>query len=65
MSKTSSNTVVVNNTKRISALKKYVTNAKTEIPIGGQVLKPADLIAVFQGSLDKRAAVTAAHAEYK
>ena len=58
-------TVVTNNNKRIAALKKYVTSSKTEIPIGGAKLKPADVIAVFQDSLDTRAAVTATQGSYK
>jgi hypothetical protein len=62
--KINNSTIVTNNTKRISAMKKYVTS-KTEIPIGGAVLKPAQIIAVFQNSLDKRAAVTATQAEYR
>jgi hypothetical protein len=63
--KVKNDTVVTNNTKRISALKKYVTNSKTEIPVGGETLKPAAVIAVFQDSLDTRAAVTATQAGYK
>jgi hypothetical protein len=58
-------TVVTNNTQRIAAIKKYVTNSKTEIPIGGAVLKPSDVIAVFQDNLDSRADVTATQASYK
>ncbi len=52
-SKISNSTIVTNNTKRIAALKKYVTSSKTEIPIGGAVLKPADVVAVFQDSLGR------------
>ncbi|MGO8997114.1 MAG: hypothetical protein ACLQVI_27680 [Polyangiaceae bacterium] len=63
--KISNDTVITNNQKRILALKKYVTNSKTEIPISGEVLKPAQVIAVFQNSLDTRAAVTATQAGYK
>jgi hypothetical protein len=63
--KISNETAVTNNTKRIAAMKKFVTNSKTEIPIGGEVLKPADVIAVFQDSLDTRAAVTATQGSYK
>lgn len=63
--KASNATVVTNNQKRILALKKYVTNSKTEIPISGEVLKPAQVISVFQDSLDTRAAVTATQAAYK
>jgi len=55
--KNSNNAIVTNSNKRISAMKKYVTNAKTEIPIAGQVLKPAEVISVFQDDLDNRAAV--------
>jgi hypothetical protein len=64
-SKFNNDSIVTNNTKRIGGMKKYVTNSKTEIPVGGEVLKPADVIAIFQDSLDTRAAVTAAHAQYK
>jgi hypothetical protein len=64
-SKISNANVITNNGKRISSLKKYVTNSKTEIPIGGERFKPADLIAVFQESLDTRAAVTATQGAYK
>ena len=63
--KVSNATVVTNNTKRILALNKHVTGKKPEIPIGGRVLKPAQVTAVFQDSLDKRAAITAALAAYK
>jgi hypothetical protein len=63
--KANNNTIVTNNQKRINALKKYVTNSKTEIPVSGEVLKPAQVISVFQDSLDTRAAVTATQASYK
>ncbi len=60
----SNDKTVTQNTKRISAIKKYIRNAKTEIPDDGQLLKPADAIAIYQESLDKRAAAAAAHAAY-
>lgn len=62
--KNSNNAIVTNSNKRISAMKKYVTNAKTEIPIAGQVLKPAEVISVFQDDLDNRAAVVTTKAAY-
>jgi hypothetical protein len=64
-SKINNSNVVTNNGKRIAALRKYVTNSKTEIAVDGEHLKPADLIAVFQDSLDTRAAVTATQGAYK
>ena len=58
-------TIVNNNTKRILAMKKHVTSSTTEIPIGGELLQPAQVIAVYQNSLDSRATVTAMLAGYK
>ena len=52
------------NTKRIEAMQKYVTNAKTEIPIGGAVLKPADVIGIFQDDTDNRKEVAVTKAAY-
>jgi hypothetical protein len=63
--KNSNATIVTLNNKRITALKKYVTSPKTGIPIAGAQLKPADLVAVYQDDLDKRAAVVSARAEYE
>jgi hypothetical protein len=66
MGKTVSNeSIVADSTKRIGAMRKYVKNAKTEIPIGGAFVKPATIIAVFQKGLDTQAAVTATRAAYK
>jgi hypothetical protein len=64
-SKSSNDTIVTGSTKRIAGMKKFLTNSKTEIPIAGEVLKPADVIAIFQDSLATRAAVTTAQASYK
>jgi hypothetical protein len=63
--KTSNSTIVTSNNKRIAALKKFVTNGKTQIPIVGEQLKPSDLIAVFQDELDKRATVASTKASYE
>jgi hypothetical protein len=52
-------------TTRIAAIKKYITNSKTEIPVSGQLLNRAGVIAIFQGSLDTRAAVSTTKAELK
>lgn len=50
--------------QRITALKKYIT-PKTEIPIDGTPHKLADVIDVFQRSLDARAEVTVKRSELK
>jgi hypothetical protein len=50
--------------QRINALKKYVT-PKTEIPIDGTPYKLAEVLDVFQGSLDARAEVTAKRSQLK
>jgi hypothetical protein len=62
--KNSNDAISNQNTRRIEALQKYVTSAKTEIPVGGAVLKPADVIAVFQDDTDNRKEVTATRAAY-
>ena len=50
--------------QRINALKKYVT-PKTEIPIDGTPYKLAEVIDVFQSSLDARAEIMAKRSELK
>jgi hypothetical protein len=57
--------VVSLSSTRIAGIKKYITNGKTEIPVAGQVMKPADVIKVFQASLDTRAFVKTKKAELK
>jgi len=60
------NAIVVDmSTTRVAAIKKYLTNTKTEIPVAGEVLKPAAVAAVFQNSVDTRGAVTTKRAELK
>jgi hypothetical protein len=58
-------TIVTTNNKRIAALKKFITNGKTQIPIAGQQMKPADVIAVYQDDLDTRATVVSTKATYE
>jgi hypothetical protein len=52
-------------TKRLNAVQKYLKTEKAEIPVQGDLLKPAALLKLYQGSLDARAAVTAGHATYQ
>jgi hypothetical protein len=60
------NAEVINaSTMRLNVIGTYLTNPKTEIPIAGERLKPAGLAAIFQGSLDTRAAVAALEAQLK
>jgi hypothetical protein len=65
MKKIDNVTVVARNTQIINATKKHVTNSKTEIPVGGEMVKPATLIAVFQASNDTRTDVVSAYGAYK
>jgi hypothetical protein len=51
--------------KRLAAMKKYVTGRKVTIPLAGKLLKPAEVTAIFQESLDTQAAVAAKLAAYK
>jgi hypothetical protein len=62
--KINNNAIVSQDTQRIEVLQKYVTGGKTEIPVGGAMLKPADVIAVFQDDLDNRKEVTVTKAAY-
>jgi hypothetical protein len=57
--------VVGSSIKRLAAMKKYVTDSKLTIPVGGKLLNPAQVAAIFQSSLDTQAAVAAQHAAYK
>jgi hypothetical protein len=52
-------------TTRVSGIKKYITNSKTEIPVAGKMLKTPQVSAVFQNSIDTRGAVAAKRAELK
>ncbi len=61
----SHDTTISNDTRRISALRKYVTDPHLSIPLGEGHRKPAEVIAFFQTSLDQHAAVNATHAAYK
>jgi hypothetical protein len=65
MAKINNDTTVSLYAKRISATKKYVSNLKSEIPVGGEVLKPAGVLNAFQDCLDKRTAVTVTQSAYK
>jgi hypothetical protein len=65
MANTSNSSTVTVYAKRIGAMKKYVSSVKGEIPVGGQVLKPAGVLDAFQDCLDKRTAVAVTHAAYK
>jgi hypothetical protein len=64
-SKPSNATVIDKATQRLTALKKYVTNAKTEIPINGVAQKASQVIAIYQSCLDTRAALATKRAETK
>jgi hypothetical protein len=61
---TNKSSIANGTSQRVTALKKYVT-PKTEIAINGEHYKLADLIAVFQSSLDAQAEVTTKRAELK
>jgi hypothetical protein len=52
-------------TTRVSGIKKYITNSKTEIPVAGKMLKTPQVSAVFQNSIDTRGAVATKRAELK
>jgi hypothetical protein len=65
MSRTLSNAVIVDAvTQRLAALKGNVP-AKSQIEIDGKAYKPSDLIAIFQASLDTRAALIKSRAQAK
>ena len=58
-------TVVDTCTKRLNALKEYVGNIKGTIPMNGDDLKVSDVIAIYQGCLDSRAALTKSRTQVK
>ena len=41
-------------TKRLAALKKYVPNTTTQIPINGEIMTVSNVVAVYQDCLDAR-----------
>ena len=55
-------TVISSSSTRISACKKYLVSAKTEVPIAGQLTKVPAIVSVYQKSLDTRSAVAEARA---
>jgi hypothetical protein len=52
-------------TTRVSGIKKYITNSKTQIPVAGKMLKTPQVSAVFRNSIDTRGAVATKRAELK
>jgi hypothetical protein len=56
--------VVATSAQRISGIKKHISS-KTEIPVGGAMVKPATLLALFQGSLDASDNVASTRGEYR
>jgi hypothetical protein len=56
--------IVATCNQRILALNKFVT-AKTPMVINGQSMKPSDLIAVYQDTLDTRSTVETQRAAYE
>jgi hypothetical protein len=65
MSRINNNAVIVSTcNQRLQALKSQVP-AKTEIPMNGSRHKPADLIAIYQATLDTRAALVKSRAQAK
>ncbi len=59
------NAIVTIISKRVGAVQKYLKADKVEIPVQGNLLKPAALLKLYQSSLDARAAVAAGHATYQ
>ncbi len=59
------NAIVTIISKRVGAVQKYLKADKVEIPVQGNLLKPAALLKLYQRSLDARAAVAARHASYQ
>jgi len=57
-------TVVDTCTKRLNALKEYAGNKGT-IPMNGQDLKISDVLAIYQGCLDSRAALAKSRTQVK
>jgi hypothetical protein len=50
--------------QRLAALKKHV-KTKTAMKVGGDSMKPADIIAAYQAAIDSRAALIPQRASYK
>src|SRR5579883_3222852 len=63
--KNTNTNVISSSTRRISAINTHLTNAKMEITINGESLKPATLLERYQQSIDTRAAVTVKYGEYQ
>jgi len=60
------NSIVVDKcTQRLQAMKRYVKNMKSEIPINGVSHKASDVIGIYQTCLDTRGAVITKRAETK
>jgi len=51
--------------QRITALKKHVTTTKATMMIGGEAMKLADVLAVYQEAIDTRGALVAERAAYE
>jgi hypothetical protein len=64
-SKPSNASVVDKCTQRLTALKNYVTNGKTEISIDGVAHKATEVTAIYQTCLDTRAALATKRSEAK
>jgi hypothetical protein len=58
-------TVVDTCTKRLNALKEHVGNSKGTISMNGEDRKVADVIAIYQGCLDSRAALAKSRTQVK
>ena len=61
----SHNASVASASRRLAAMKKYVTGRKVTIPLAGKLLTPAQVAAIFQDILDTQAAVARQLAAYK
>jgi hypothetical protein len=61
----SHNATVASASRRLGAMKKYVTGRKVTIPLAGKLLTPAQVATIFQESLDTQAAVAQRLAAYK
>jgi hypothetical protein len=53
----SHNATVASASRRLGAMKKYVTGRKVTIPLAGKLLTLAQIAAIFRESLDTHAAV--------
>jgi hypothetical protein len=63
--KPSNATVVDTCTKRLNALKEYAGSIKGTIGMNGEDLKVSDVIAIYQGCLDSRAALAKSRTQVK